>query len=86
MNYYYIPRGVCSSRFDMEINNDGIIENLSVRGGCSGNNKGISALAKGRHIDEIIELFEGVTCGRKTTSCPDQMAKMLTEIRDQRRK
>ena len=86
MNYQYTPRGVCSTRFDAEVNDEGILESLFIKDGCSGNGKGLAQLAKGRHIDEIITLLDGVVCGRKPTSCPDQLAKMLISIRNEREK
>ena len=52
-------------------------------GGCSGNTKGVARLAEGRDIDEIISLLEGVTCGRKPTSCPDQLAQALKAYKAQ---
>ena len=84
MDYQFAPKGVCSTRFDVQIDDDGIIGSFIVKDGCKGYGKGTGLLVKGRHIDEIIELLDGVTCGKKPTSCPDQLAKMLKEIRDQR--
>jgi len=80
MLYHFTPKGVCSSKFHAEISDEGFIESLTVDGGCSGNSKGIGKLAQGRHISEVISLLTGIRCGRKATSCPDQIAKMLTEI------
>jgi len=86
MKHQYKPKGVCSVRFDAEINDEGIIESLSVKDGCNGYGKGMGRLVQGRHMDEIIERLNGVTCGKKPTSCPDQFAKMLAEIRDKAKK
>ncbi len=83
MEYNYRPRGVCSRQFQAEIDDTGIIKRLFIEGGCAGNSIGISQLVKGRHIDEIIDLLAGVTCGRKNTSCPDQVAKMLMAIKEE---
>lgn len=81
MTYTYIPKGVCSRKMTFEINND-VIESLAVEGGCNGNLKGISSLVKGRRVDEVIESLEGIHCGMKPTSCPDQIATALKQFRD----
>ena len=81
MLYHYTPRGVCSRQFHAEVSEEGVIESLSVDDGCNGYGKGLSLLVAGRPIDEIISLLSGVTCGAKKTSCPDQIAKMLAEIK-----
>ena len=75
--YEYTPRGVCSRKMIFEIAEDGTIEDLQVIGGCNGNLKGIGQLVKGRKADEVADLLEGITCGPKPTSCPDQIAKAL---------
>ena len=83
MQYPYTPTGVCSDAFTAEIRDDGIIESLTIKGGCDGNSKGVAQLVKGRHMDEVISLLDGIKCGRKKSSCPDQLAKMLISIREQ---
>ena len=83
MLYQYKPRNVCSSQFHAVISDEGVMESLTIEGGCDGNSKGIGKLVQGRHIDEIISLLSGIHCGRKTTSCPDQIAKMLAGIKEQ---
>ena len=84
MNYKYKPSGVCSSEFTVDIDDTGIIHEMRVRGGCDGNSKGISQLVKNRHMDEVIELLAGIQCGRKKSSCPDQLAQMLRSIQKER--
>ncbi len=76
MTYTYRPRGVCSQLMQLEIEN-GILLELQVLGGCSGNLRGISSLVKGMPVDDIISRLEGIQCGRRPTSCPDQLAKAL---------
>ena len=76
MQYSYRPRGVCSQRMDFELE-DGKIVSVKVMGGCDGNLKGIASLVAGMEIDEAIRRMEGIRCGFKNTSCPDQMAKAL---------
>ena len=76
----YIPRGGCSLKIEIETEKN-IIKNISVLGGCNGNLKAITSLTKDRDIDEIINALEGIKCGYKTTSCPDQIAQALKEIK-----
>ncbi len=78
MTYEYTPRGVCSRKMIIEID-DGIVTDVQIMGGCNGNLKGISSLVKGMPVDEVIERLEGISCGFKGTSCPDQLAKALKE-------
>lgn len=78
--YAYIPVGVCSKKIEIEVNDDNTIESLVVTGGCNGNLKGIASLCKGRKVDEVISNLEGIKCGFKDTSCPDQIAKALKSI------
>ena len=77
-HYEFTPRGVCSRKMNFEINGD-TIESMSVEGGCNGNLKGISALVKGKKIEEVIAALEGIECGMKPTSCPDQIARALKQ-------
>ena len=76
MKFTYRPRGVCSQLMEIEIE-DGVLKSLSVMGGCDGNLKGIARLVEGMTVEEVIRRLEGVRCGRKPTSCPDQLAKAL---------
>ena len=80
MEYIYHPQGVCSQEmvFDIE---DGVVKDLKVIGGCSGNLQGISKLVKGLTVDEVIEKLRGKKCGFKLTSCPDQISKALEEYK-----
>ncbi|MBR3187096.1 MAG: TIGR03905 family TSCPD domain-containing protein [Lachnospiraceae bacterium] len=73
----YRTRGTCSSRIELEIDSDHIINSVSFTGGCNGNLKGISSLVTGRRAEEVISSLEGIRCGFKNTSCPDQLAKAL---------
>lgn len=79
----YRPSGVCSRmiHFDLE---DNKVKNLSFVGGCSGNLQGISQLVEGMDAEEVISRLEGIHCGFKSTSCPDQLAKALKESLQQR--
>lgn len=77
--YEFKTKGTCSSRilFDIE---DGKVKNLQFIGGCNGNLKGISALVEGMPVAEVIAKVEGIRCGMKSTSCPDQLAQALKSI------
>ncbi len=76
----YKTTGTCSSAIEFEVE-DGIVKNVTFIGGCKGNTQGISALVKGMPVDEVISRLEGIKCGFKPTSCPDQLAKALKEWR-----
>ena len=78
MTYEYRPKGVCSMRITFDIDN-GIVSNVQFTGGCNGNLQGISKLVEGRKADEVVTAIEGIKCGFKNTSCPDQLAKALKE-------
>ena len=73
MKFTYQPRGVCSRKIDLSIE-DGVVKAVSFTGGCSGNTQGVAALCVGRKPEELIPLLKGIRCGMKTTSCPDQLA------------
>lgn len=77
MQYRFRPQGVCSREMIFEISDDNKIESLVVEGGCNGNLKGIANLLKGMDIHEVVDRLDGVKCGFKNTSCPDQIAKAL---------
>lgn len=74
----YIPRGVCSRKIDIEIE-DGIIISAKYTGGCAGNTQGVAALIAGMSVEEAIKRLSGIRCGFKPTSCPDQLATALKE-------
>ena len=78
MTYTYMPTGVCSSQIDLELE-DGVIRSVAFTGGCNGNLQGISRLVTGMPAQEAIERLQGIQCGWKPTSCPDQPSKALTE-------
>ncbi len=72
----YTVSGVCSRSVEFDIE-DGIVKNVVFDGGCNGNTKGIAKLVEGMDANEVIRRLRGVTCGRKGTSCPDQLALAL---------
>ncbi len=72
----YRPQGVCSRLINIELDGD-VIESVEFIGGCAGNAIGISQLVKGMKVDDVIQRMEGIRCGHKPTSCPDQLAQAL---------
>ena len=80
MTIEYMPRGVCSRKMTIEVE-DGVIHSVQVEGGCSGNLQGISRLVEGMPVEEAISRMEGIRCGWKNTSCPDQMAQALKQYK-----
>ena len=72
----YRPRGVCSRAFHIEVE-DGVIQSVQVAGGCNGNLQGLSALLKGMRVEDAVARMEGIHCGMRPTSCPDQLAQAL---------
>ena len=79
MEISYKTNGVCSRLINIELEN-GIVKKVKFDGGCNGNTKGISALVEGMPVDEVINRLEGIKCGFRDTSCPDQLAKALKGI------
>ena len=78
MEINYTPKGVCSRKIHVEVE-DGIVKNVQFYGGCHGNTQGVAALAKGMKVEDVIDRLQGIRCGMKSTSCPDQLAKCLQE-------
>ena len=81
MQYEYKTKGTCSQKILFEIV-DGKLHNVQYIGGCNGNLKGIGSLVEGMDVNEVINRLEGTTCGFKSTSCPDQLAKALKEAKE----
>lgn len=79
MKYTYYTQGTCSSQIDLEIDDQGIIRDVMFYGGCHGNLQGISTLLRGMPAAEAISKLQGIRCGYKNTSCPDQLATALRE-------
>lgn len=76
------PQGVCSQKIDFEIV-DGKVTNVQFLGGCNGNTQGVSRLVEGMEVNDAISRLEGIECGFKGTSCPDQLAKALKQAINQ---
>ena len=72
----YTPNGVCSKRMEIDVEG-GVIQAVRVLGGCNGNLQGIASLLRGMRVEDAVERMEGLRCGMKPTSCPDQLAQAL---------
>ena len=77
--YTYYPKGTCSKQMEVDLE-DGVIKDVRVLGGCNGNLQGISRLVTGMPVSEVITRLEGVRCGTRSTSCPDQLCRALHEM------
>ncbi|MBR3908590.1 MAG: TIGR03905 family TSCPD domain-containing protein [Clostridia bacterium] len=79
MQFSYKTNGVCSRNILIDVEDD-IVTSVRFEGGCNGNTKGISALVVGMKVEEVIKRLEGIRCGFKGTSCPDQLAQALKSM------
>lgn len=78
MNYTYRTKGTCSQAIQFEIE-DNKVHNVQFIGGCSGNTQGVARLIEGMDVDEAISRMDGIRCGMRPTSCPDQLANALKQ-------
>lgn len=78
MEIKFQPQGVCAKQIIIDVDN-GIVNNVRFIGGCSGNTQGVGALVKGMSITDVVERLQGIRCGGKPTSCPDQLTKALVK-------
>ena len=78
--YEYYTQGVCSRQIHVEVDDENRIVDAYFIAGCPGNTQGVCSLIKGMRIEDVIPKLKGITCGNKTTSCPDQLAVMLEKI------
>lgn len=77
--YTFKTTGTCARAIDFDVDEAGNVTSVSFEGGCNGNQKGIASLVEGRPATEVIEVLKGITCGKRPTSCPDQLAVALEE-------
>lgn len=75
----YKTSGTCSQQIDIDLDDENIIQGVSFLGGCNGNLQGISLLVRGQKAESVIEHLEGIRCGMKPTSCPDQLTRALRQ-------
>ncbi len=76
----YTPRGICPYKITLEVDDEDRIQNVHFLGGCDGNLKGLCSLVKGMKIDQVKQRLEGIRCGDKPTSCPDQLCRAINEL------
>lgn len=81
MEFTYKTSGTCSREIHFEVEN-GKVKNVRFVGGCNGNLKGIGALVEGMDIDDVIARVEGISCGGRPTSCPDQLSRALKQAKE----
>jgi uncharacterized protein (TIGR03905 family) len=79
MKHTYSTQGTCSKEIIVDVE-DGVIRDVEFYGGCNGNLQGICSLVRGMKVDEVLARLEGIRCGYRNTSCPDQLCKALREI------
>ena len=75
----YKTKGTCSTQIEVDLDKEHIIRSVKFTGGCNGNLQGVSRLVEGQRAEDVIGKLAGVRCGARSTSCPDQLAKALTE-------
>ena len=73
----YATSRTCSREIDFEVDNNNIVTSCELIGGCMGNTQGVARLVVGRSVDDVIKTLEGINCGNRGTSCPDQLAQAL---------
>ena len=73
----YATSRTCSREIDFEVDNNNIVTSCEFIGGCMGNTQGVARLVVGRSVDDVIKTLEGINCGNRGTSCPDQLAQAL---------
>lgn len=76
----YVTSGTCSKLINLEVDDDNCITDVSFVGGCNGNLKGICSLIRGMNIDEVKRRLDGIRCGNKLTSCPDQLCRAIDQL------
>ena len=77
----YETHGTCSKLIDVTVDENNIIQQVFFLGGCNGNLQGICQLVKGQHVDDVIKKLNGIRCGTKSTSCPDQLCRALEQLK-----
>ena len=84
MQYHYETKGTCSRAIDIDLDEaTGTIRSVRFTGGCNGNTKGLTALVEGQKAPDVLARLQGIRCGMRPTSCPDQLAEALTEALEQ---
>jgi len=82
--FTFYPAGICPRKITIQLNDDNTFNQVNFYGGCDGNHKGLNAMCKGLKAEEVIERLSGLTCGGRQTSCPDQLAKGLKHMLEEK--
>ena len=77
----YQTQGVCSQAIVVAVEGD-VVHSVEFYGGCQGNTQGVAALVRGMQVDDVISRLEGIRCGGKSTSCPDQLSRALRKAKE----
>lgn len=77
----YATQGTCSKMIDVTADEHDVIQQVFFLGGCNGNLQGICQLVRGQHIDDVVRKIDGIRCGAKGTSCPDQLCRALEQLK-----
>lgn len=77
----YVPQGVCAKLIQYDVDGENTIHNVKFTGGCAGNQTAICRLVEGMKVDDAISMLEGIPCGKRPTSCPDQLAQALKAVK-----
>lgn len=80
----YKTEGTCSQFIDIDVDDKGIVQQVYFTGGCNGNLQGICSLVRGMSVEQIKSKLDGIRCGMKRTSCPDQFVRALEQLENQR--
>ena len=80
----YQTQGTCSQLIDVTCDENDVIQQVFFLGGCNGNLQGISQLVRGQKIDDVIRMLDGIRCGAKRTSCPDQLCRALEQLKNEK--
>ena len=78
--YMYFPENVCANLMHIRVSQDNVVIEVNIIGGCDGNRKAVAKLVQGLTLEQVIEKIDGITCGKKTTSCADQLAQACKKI------
>ena len=78
----YMTKGTCSKMIDVTADEHDVIQQVFFLGGCNGNLQGVSSLVRGQHIDDVIRKLDGIRCGTKGPSCPDQLCRALEQLKN----
>lgn len=80
---YYKTESICAKEIGIEVDNNGVITDIEFCGGCDGNTQGLEMLIKGMTVDEVVKRLKGIDCKGRGTSCPDQLSKILRELKEE---